>query len=373
MNSEKETKIKVAILTFHFVQNYGAVLQAYSLQKHLESIGCNPYILNYRTFKRRSVFYSSRIFRLPIPSIGKILLLSKQLNKNRKYRQFLEHHLSLSEEVKGPSGYISNIEEADAVVVGSDQVWNPKYGENAMRAYFLEGVSNSKIKFSYAACFGNSKISVSSLRNYLSNLNSFSGISVRDEFSRSILSSESHCSKIVVDPTLLIDWKSNKFDIDKPLLPFSGDYIFVYGFSSDIEEVCSILKRTMDIPLVAIGMEGELFFNGADYIVNDAGPIEWLEMLRGASYVITKSFHGVMFSVALEKQFLVVLDSGVSRERIIDFCNRFGANHRMLEKGNLEGAQEKLMKLEDFECINKILRLAIEDSKDFISRCLAIE
>ena len=40
--------MKIGILTFHWPENYGAVLQAYALQSYLTDLGHDVEIINYR-------------------------------------------------------------------------------------------------------------------------------------------------------------------------------------------------------------------------------------------------------------------------------------------------------------------------------------
>ena len=55
--------MKVGIITYHNVINYGAVLQALALQESIKELGGEPEIINYTPIKVFSVYKPFSIFR----------------------------------------------------------------------------------------------------------------------------------------------------------------------------------------------------------------------------------------------------------------------------------------------------------------------
>ena len=159
--------MKIGILTLPLHTNYGGILQAYALQTVLERMGHQTVVLNH---KRK---YSLPAWRLPLSYtkrvIKKFVLGRKDIRIFAEQHQNKEYAIVSQHTQRFIDTYIHtyNVEsfkslkaaDFDAIVVGSDQVWRPKYfepmfGEGIDNA-FLSFAHNWKIKrISYAASFG---------------------------------------------------------------------------------------------------------------------------------------------------------------------------------------------------------------------------
>ena len=76
-----------------------------------------------------------------------------------------------------------------------------------------------------------------------------------------------------------------------------------------------------------------------DIIPFDVNPNKFLNILRGAEYVFTDSFHGCAFSILMEKQFVIfnryAATSGASKNSRIDtVCGNLGLNGRRVTVGS---------------------------------------
>ena len=114
---------KVGILTFHYVDNYGAVLQAYALRKKINELPeCRAEIINYVPSGFEYELYGNG---------------EKYRAMLQKKRQSFEAFLSKYCGVNTP--IISSVEDSgyDYYCVGSDQVWNSGYC-NMDKAFFLQ-------------------------------------------------------------------------------------------------------------------------------------------------------------------------------------------------------------------------------------------
>ena len=119
--------MKIGIFTFHCAHNYGAVIQCYGLQQYLKSIGHQVYVVDYRPqyfdFYQSSHIEFSRTDGIKSFIKAKIsdLLVGRSRRKRREaFESFITKKLKLTP-------YIANNDysDFDAIILGSDQIWNP--------------------------------------------------------------------------------------------------------------------------------------------------------------------------------------------------------------------------------------------------------
>lgn len=322
--------MKIGILTFHNVLNYGALLQLFALQERLKDLGHNPVVLNISTFQRnKHPLISGYGLRR-----GQFLraLKNKPLDfiKYSRFKNFRKKYLKITKPIKSLNDFQKSNHKVDAIIVGSDQVWNDKYGMASINLYTLKDLKSiDTINLSYAASSGK-LLSQNSIIEAFS-FSKFHAISVRDRFTQKLISKRSDLeSQIVVDPTLLINWSNFPIDAKRVNVPLK--YIFVYGLSEEAIESALEVKKILDLPIVGIPMEGEYGNIHLDYCVLDAGIGEWLNLIRNAEFVCTKSFHGMMLSIQFKRPFLMALGSSFASERLNDFMERFCLTERVFNK-----------------------------------------
>ena len=156
--------MRIGILTLPLHTNYGGILQAYALQTVLERMGHDVCLIE----KKRQPL------RLPLWKAP--LSYGKRIVKNltgHPFPIFYEKKMNREEPIvrqntdKFINKYIkrrivddfSDIKETDfdAIVVGSDQIWRPKYFQEIEHTFldFTEGWNIKRI--AYAASFGTDK------------------------------------------------------------------------------------------------------------------------------------------------------------------------------------------------------------------------
>ena len=111
--------MKVGILTFHKTLNFGAMLQCYGLYKTLESEGFNVEVIDYRCPKVES--------REGVTLDGTPKTFLKRVLRAGKVRRFSNFSSRMKMSARcDRSSFKSACSSYDAIVVGSDQVWNPE-------------------------------------------------------------------------------------------------------------------------------------------------------------------------------------------------------------------------------------------------------
>lgn len=331
--------MKIGILTFHYSNNYGAVLQAFALKKYLESHGNSVEILNYNT---SYLFMESLNLRHKVISKSwKIIsTLFGSYKRIKAFEIFRNKHLGILgdkiESKKALKEYV-NICNFDYIIVGSDQVWNPDINGKDT-AYFFDFETNAQ-KISYAASFGKSDISKELMKKYSEYLECFSAISVREITAQTMLKPYlSQQVDIVPDPVFLLDnsiW--NSLASGKRVI--NSKYILCYILSGDrlIEkrmlEVAKNYQKKHKAKIVFVGRKEYKRLINDGYDAYFASPFQFINLIKNAELVLTNSFHGTAFSVIFNKNFYsyVYTKTGVNLgSRIVDLLDYIGLSDRIV-------------------------------------------
>lgn len=198
---------KIAIVTGYHIKNYGSALQAYATQKVIDDMGIDNECIQYQ--KKKDLKQLVRIFNLPLlktklAGIKKKLYAKKYADtlgknfeiRNKIFDEFVKENFKVSEKCYGYEQLKNKIKEYDAVLLGSDQVWNPlNFGSHY---YTLEFVPDSIPKIAYAPSFGVSKIPNSQKKKTIQYLNRIEYLSVREkkgqELIKELTNREARCS-----------------------------------------------------------------------------------------------------------------------------------------------------------------------------------
>lgn len=325
-------------ITCHDVYNYGASLQAYSLQRYLLAKGIDSWIIDYKPD------YLSRHFSLwgcshPkydkffVRTLYNLALLPERLHARKKkkvFDEFTKSFLRLT-----PKRYSTNEEIksdklcADLFIAGSDQIWNTLFKNGLDKAFYLDFASSGR-KISYAASFATDKIYNDAGELVKNMIGGLDAISVRESSAQSLLRELGVTNSVLVaDPVFLTE----RAEWDKLLdgRNLRGEkFIFLYDCerSNKLKEIAIYLKRKLGLPIYCIGSTSRDKYWDKDLRL--IGPLEFLEYIRAASFVLTNSFHATAFSVIYEKNFYVVNRSSGINARVRDFLNLIGLGDRLI-------------------------------------------
>lgn len=330
---------KIGILTFQCTVNYGAQLQNYALQEYIsdaskESEVC---VINYDNSTVNSI--EKKLFLKDQKSIKEFIKYFKngryKKKKWERFELFRNQYINLTE-LFSPNN-ISNLDNLiDYYVVGSDQIWNLDITGNDFN-YFLDFVSDNGKKFSYAASFGKTSFSDEQLKEINSLLSKFSIINVREKSAENMLNRIGLANvNTVVDPTFLLsksDWLT-RFNLEKK----PNDYIFVYMIDNVKENFKRIKKFASRNNLKIVYVNSD-FFNVSG-VFNDrvASPVDFLNYIYNARYVVTGSFHAICFSIIFNKNFYYILNKNNGRNsRLEDLLNvlKIDDNNNITDSGDI--------------------------------------
>lgn len=323
-------KKKIGIITIVKVNNYGAELQAYALQKKLNLLGYDAEIIDYLFYKNKAHIkekISRPFYPYPIkkkikeflePWYHKIRCLPYWKNKQKREKAFdlfhKKHTRFSSICYRSYSQLYQNPPIYDVYCVGSDQVWNPGCYTN-LNPYFVSFAPRGKKRISYASSFGVKVLPQHAQEKYKDLLLQMDAISVREDAGVDIVNEISGRDAVkVADPTLLLttdDWLEianyDKVPTDKYIL------LYVLKDSDYIKQKALEIGREQGLKVVRICKEAYKQDKKTDGIIDilDAAPDDFLGLFSKAEIVLTNSFHGTVFSIMFRQEFYTVMKRGV--------------------------------------------------------------
>jgi len=353
--------MKIGIVTFFYANNYGGVLQAFALQKFLKNNSIDSEFINYIPDEKSTILASFKKF------LKKLLKKNKLEDFNQLFKEFRENNLIISEKFTANSDLKNN--KYDIVISGSDQIWNSRLNKHNTGYFTLDFINNDTKKISYASCIGQPEQITDYIYSYDS-INTFDNVSVRNEFSKEFLQNNLTAKDIFVacDPTMLIDFSDLKYE-----LPFK-EYILVYSLNMSLEEllnkVIKEVKEIHDIPIVVLNSKYNAVVYDDHISVSDAKPEQWIYLFKHASYVITDSFHGVIFSLKYKKNFIALHGDDWRSHRLLDTAQRYGFIDKCIHK-----LDNELILNAEIDYINTEEKMSkhIYQSKNFLLNALKIK
>ncbi len=305
---------KIGILTFHTTTNYGAVLQSFALEKKIIELGYNCEIINYHSYLEYKEYIrfpkcNNKSFINYIKDIRGYLLSRK---KRKTIEEFIRQNIILSKKDYNKENINLANNEYDKIIVGSDMVFNLNISKGDT-AYYLDFANDNK-KYSYAASLGVDKIEDKYLEVCKKNLDRFRYLSVRElqtkEYFNTILKNDVHFD---IDPTLLHDktfWQNYE---EKPLIIPNKKYIVLYFIDADgIElEATKKIAKENNYHVIFLGHLKKDIENFT--CVPNATIGEFLYYIHHAELVVTASYHGILFSINYNTNFMYYCKSNSPR------------------------------------------------------------
>lgn len=320
--------MKIALLNLPLDNNFGGNLQRYALVIILQKLGHEVVHLylerrrNIRCYKKPFV-YCKRFLLKYIFQKKDIIIFSEykfnleQRKKNSYIEAFYNSYIPHTSKIYTISGIKNEFKKYafNCIIVGSDQVWRKQMtSQIGLNNYFLNFINKKNIrKVAYGVSMGTSDISLTKEDKIeLSHLYKlFYAVSVREQFMLNVfqkLGWENPKAKIVLDPTLLLKVEDYRIIFEGKSLDITTNKIFCYILDEN-ESVKSIIKKK--------SLELQLEFTITSLSNSLEVTIEqWLNNIYQSSFVITDSYHGVVFSILFNKDFIFLGNKFRGNERI---------------------------------------------------------
>lgn len=284
--------MRIGVLTFHAGPNHGAFLQAASLLACLQHLGHQAEVIDYASPSlRNDERFRPWIYRRPLRLLFDVRKRvafradRKTLDCSRHFRSYAEID---------PRDY-------DAIVVGSDVVWNfelTRLGRDpAYAGVFAKDFRGKRI--AYAPSIGRMDPAFIPPDTIIRGLRHFDHLSVRDEASRKWLR-EVCCldAELVVDPT----WLPPARELGTPLRGITTSDMLIYAPSVEpsIASLFAAYAKSKKLRTVAIGY----YHPWCDKQRPDIGPLAWPAACRQAACIVSATFHGTLFAIRENTPFI---------------------------------------------------------------------
>ena len=331
--------MRTGLITFHFAHHYGAQLQALATMKAIQGLGHSCQIIDYRlphTIRSSQLFKKHLAVRDLAADAHTALHYAAFQRRYQRFEDFVAQEMDLS-----PRRYTSVDElrqappDYDVYVAGSDQIWNPYiFEDRQFDPAFLLDFGGEGRRIAYAPSLGVPQLPADKAEELRRFLEPFSALSVREKRGQVLVrEAAGRQARVVLDPTLLLtgeDWGRLANPPSR-----QGPYLLCY-FVSDPGEAApyaAALARRMGWPIVQLaGTRRKI--DGAEELVFDAGPREFLGLFQHAAAVVTNSFHGAAFSLQFRKNFFTSMSPKERREptfsRIYSLLSRLGCAERII-------------------------------------------
>lgn len=347
----------VGIMTFHFADNYGAVLQCYALRKVIN---------NFSGFCAEVINYIPPQYRYP-KRWNNTYEQQKFANKRHLFNLFLKGKCNIYKE----NIYYLYGNEYDYYCAGSDQIWNTN---DMFEEYFFPHIDVNAKRISYAASIGISNNDVNLNKDKLKKyLPQFKAISVRENEHVEMIKNVTGCNcERVLDPTLLLEKKDYQEIVPEKVL-LEQDFIFFYWLNHNNPapgvELVNTLSRIYNIPVVHSIIDAPSYM-----FVKDGGCMfyegieNFLWYIRNAKFVVTNSYHGTIFAIQFERPFYTFIVESM-RSRIDTLIEILGIKSRIISQYLLADQIEENI---DFVSIKNKIKYEKDKSIQFIKQALDI-
>lgn len=348
--------MRISILTFYKVLNYGAVLQAYALRKALQDMGHEVDFIPYQPSCLMRPYRSVRLVSLRKYTYIFRLIRNQFLWK--PFKAFQENYLPDSSWYTPGASGLKVDPPVDAVVVGSDQVWNSRLIGDG-RQFFLPFPGVTCRKIAYAASSGG-EVDFLDDRSIIENFRTFHAVSVREASLAKAMEAKGLDCKVVLDPTMLLEDYSELLGNR-----INGDYVFLYHVvdSKRFNQGVKVARNTIRCPVINFGPK---FLAETDRNLLGVSPEDWVEGIRNAKAVYTSSFHGLVFSLMFGKRFVYIPNGNASDSRCLDLLDRIDVRDRA---ANSKDDVAKILELPPVDARKTIQKLR-EGSLEFIRNWL---
>lgn len=318
--------MKIGIVTHPLLGNYGGILQNFALQQVLKKLGYSPITIDYLPYTTTLVGYI-------LASIKSLLLFFTpkrrrfrpyRLHRSKPFDSFVQNHIVLTKTYANYTSSVINEYQLDALITGSDQVWRPMY-VNDIDAMFLGfAESNSIKKISYAASFGVDtwEYSEEETKHCKKLAHMLDVVTVREssgvKLCKQYLDVE---ATEVLDPTLLLDKEDyNSICAHIPMASESFLASYVLDLTPEKQNYIERIAVDLGLPLKIFGVDQNMTLSVE----------EWLAMFRDASFIITDSFHGSVFSLIYNKPFIAIGNGERGLSRFYSLLDKFSLSGRLV-------------------------------------------
>lgn len=305
--------MKIALLNLPFDSNFGGNLQRYALITFIKNLGYDIEHINLRynyklPWYKVPFSYSKRIIKKLIFRDSRPILLEQQMTreairKNKAAETFYNRYIPHTKVINNKKE-LNLLPKYDVYIVGSDQVWRKSMTQAYnLKTYFFDFIRNSSsIKIAYGASFGSdqNELTSSEIKKLGELYNKFSAVSVREQSAIQLLNSYKWTTPqaiTVLDPAFLLTKEDYIELINKGTTSHCSGNLFCYILDNTEKKEQTIQNTARSLNLKPFRVT----------LNNENTTIEqWIRSFQDAEYIITDSYHGLIFSIIFNKPFTLI-------------------------------------------------------------------
>lgn len=357
--------MRIGIVTQPLQNNYGGLLQNYALQQVLKRLGHTPVTIDFKLQSLcRFVLSTCKTLVLYFIPMRRRPFVRYRSNDESRLRAFAKKYIECTRPVKKYMSKLLRTYHIEGLIVGSDQVWRPRYNRylEDMFLRFAKRVHMRKV--AYAASFGVSDLEFSErqLQRCAPLLQQFDKVSVREASGVDLCRNYFHVeAEHVLDPTLLLgkeDYEAVCTEVPRRMEKFMACYI--------LDPLPP--KKRQHIDRMAQHLHLEPIYFTADRAAT-LSVEEWLAMFRDATYVVTDSFHGTVFSIVFEKPFITIVNNDRGADRFVSLLRTLGLETRLISAVT-ELIEDLYGYPVDWQTVNAALSAARMKSMNYLQNAL---
>lgn len=333
--------MKIAVMTQPLGSNYGGIMQAFALQKVLRDYGHEVITIDRRNDKGSFILQAGRVLR----SFFYRILSQKNAQhlsaKERCYvfhgmKKFIQNNISLSAPIHSTEALKDYFSRAnfELVVIGSDQVWRPKYSPNIYN-FFGNAVVGRAAIVAYAASFGVDEWEYTPVQTeHCKKLaKKFSAISVRERGGVKLCKEYLGVDPLLVlDPTMLV--KREEYEtLARGQAPTNKKAVLKYILDDTevTQQYVNTISRHLGMSIFSAQPRKRLEIGGGHIDDYKFPEVEaWVASFRDAEFVVTDSYHGCVFSLIFNKPFVAIGNKDRGLSRFDTLLSHFGLENRLV-------------------------------------------
>ena len=341
-----EDKCDCMVINFWFTGNYGACLTAYGVICLLQKLGLNAKTINYVSADQVRKF------------------------KDGFSEKFGEKYLNLTNPVENYEDFLDLNKNCKTFIAGSDQIWSDlvtysHHCKATQSIYYLDFAAPDAKKITYATSFGVAECKNSAKDKIIFKhfVKQFDAISVRESSGKDIMKNE-----FGIDTTQLIDGAFNipmsKLTEMTDLYPPSGEKYAAYyclpyykSDKSKEDDIAHRISEKLNLPLKKVPYDKTI-------------PVEkWLSIIKNAEFVISDSYHAVIFSIIFNKPFVQIMRAK-AQARFDSLFDLLEMENNSIGRFEKELDFEKIFVKRDWEKINKIIEKEVKRAEVWMKQAL---
>lgn len=379
----EEKMDKVGIITYHGANNYGSLLQTYALLHTVSNkLRKEAEIVNFISEEQKqmySLFFDNNSYKNICKNIYILFkLYGKRKKKIQKFNEFRENYLKVRWEDSFDSVSLEVEKKYDALLCGSDQIWN-MHIDDFYDYYMLSFVNKAK-KISYAASMGGVKLNLTEdeRKDVKRCLADFGGISVRENIAAEVIGEcigNNIDININIDPVFLLDKEEWNNIASERLI--REEYIFFYSidYNDDSIQIAKWYSQKYNMPVIILNTSWKSYMICKDGIRSSEmqGVQDFLSLIKYAKFILSGSFHGTAFSIIFNKPFYRIQrrsDKGfVVDDRVRTLFSKLNIEKREINIETYKQQGEKIYDI-DYTNINKLIEFERNKSMEYLKNAL---